>query len=110
MTDAQLEMFVEPVDARGRPAPFVARSSTSRAAAAWADASGLAQTARGKVLRCICEHGPITDEAIADRLGMSQSTQRPRRVELHADGLIEEHGNDGVTRSGRKAVQWVAVW
>jgi hypothetical protein len=107
MTDAQLAMFG---DGPTFPAPYQAHSSTSRAAAAWADASGLAETARGKVLRCIIEHGPVTDEEIADLLAMSPSTERPRRVELHRDGLIEQHGNDGTTRAGRKAVRWVAAW
>lgn len=104
MTDAQLDLF------GSHPAPYQAHSSTSRAAAAWADASGLAETARGRVLRCIIEHGPVTDEQIADLLAMNPSTQRPRRVELEADGLIVNYGLDVPARSGRLAARWVAAW
>jgi predicted ArsR family transcriptional regulator len=104
MTDAQLDLFGT------HHAPYQAHSSTSRAAAAWADASGLAETARGRVLRCIIEHGPVTDEQIADLLAMNPSTQRPRRVELEADGLIVNYGLDAPARSGRLAARWVAAW
>jgi hypothetical protein len=39
---------------------------------------------------------------------MSPSTQRPRRIELVAKGMIVEAG-EGKTKSGRRAVKWRVI-
>lgn len=99
----QLPLF----DAHG--APYVAGSDTSRAAAVWADASGLVTTARAEVLRLLMDLGrALTDEEIAEALAMSPNTARPRRVELVELGLVAPDG-EGVTRAGRRAVRWRAT-
>jgi predicted ArsR family transcriptional regulator len=62
------------------------------------------------VLRCIARAGDrgITDEAIASELDINPSTERPRRIELLSDGLIEATG-EAMTRSGRRAIAWGAT-
>ena len=88
------------------PAPYQAHSATSRAAASWADASGLSLTARGRVLRLLMDtRAALTDEEMQDELGMNASTQRPRRVELTRAGLVVPDG-EARTRAGRRAVCW----
>ncbi len=49
----------------------------------------------------------LTDEQIAERLGMNPSTERPRRIELAKAGRIIPVG-ESLTTSGRKAVVWAA--
>lgn len=68
-----------------------------------------AATLRTLVLEHLRKHGPSTDEAIADALGMQGNTQRPRRRELQLMGLVVEHDEEGRTRSGRRATRWKAV-
>lgn len=64
---------------------------------------------REKVLECIKLHPHgITDEKIAELLKMNPSTERPRRLELEKAGRIVAVGT-AKTRSGRKAVTWVAA-
>lgn len=73
---------------------------------------------RERVYSAIQESGEngLTDEAIQERLGMSGSTERPRRGELVKAGRIRPriwvNGQNllypGYTSSGRKAVVWVA--
>ena len=48
-----------------------------------------------------------TDEEMQIALSMNPSTQRPRRVELVAKGLIEKHGTRK-TKAGRNATVWRA--
>jgi transcription initiation factor IIE alpha subunit len=86
-----------------RSLPFQAHSATSRAAAK--STLPAAGTQRRKVLDFVRTYGPVTDEEIQDGLGMNQSTQRPRRVELCNDGLIKADG-EKQTKSGRKATTW----
>lgn len=89
--------------------PYQPHSPTSRAAAGRAKES--AGTQRARVLAYIqwCSATGATDEELQDRLGMNPSTQRPRRVELVAKGLVKDSGVRRQTRSGRAAVVWVAV-
>ena len=87
------------------PGPWVHGSRTSLEAAIAALPAAAGQ--RDRVLEAIRVLGPVTDEQIQDALGMNPSTQRPRRVELAREGLIVEAEALGVTRSGRRAVQWV---
>ncbi len=51
----------------------------------------------------------MTDEEMQDTLLMNPSTQRPRRIELLNQGVIEDSGVKRLTKSGRKAVVWRAV-
>lgn len=88
-------------------APAVAHSTTSRAAAEAIQPS--AETLRGKVLAYLRETGGATDEQGIEATGMGGSTWRPRRVELVVRGLVRDSGKTRLTRSGRKAVVWVAT-
>jgi hypothetical protein len=47
-----------------------------------------------------------TDEEIQTALDMNPSTQRPRRVELVDQGLIQDSGRTRLTRSKRAAAVW----
>jgi hypothetical protein len=89
--------------------PYQAHSPTSRAAAA--AILPHAGTERSRVLAYIRGHGTIgaTDDECQVMLGMNPSTQRPRRIELWTQGWIKDSGFKRATRSGRKAVVWVAT-
>lgn len=67
-------------------------------------------TARARVLDFIESRGGAgaTDEEIQIGLEMSESTERPRRIELAAAGWIEKRGTR-LTRSGNEAAVWVAL-
>lgn len=65
---------------------------------------------RLKVLEFLLEHpSGHTDEEIQEALAMNPNTQRPRRVELVAMNKVADSGAVRDTRSGTKAVVWVAV-
>lgn len=64
---------------------------------------------REKVLDCIRAHPQgITDEQIATLTSLNPNTARPRRLELEKAGRIVASGTSK-TRSGRKAVTWIAA-
>lgn len=86
--------------------PFVAGSPTSHAAAA--EIRDQRNPLRQRVLVCIAENGPVTDEEIADLCQMNPSTARPRRIELYRDQKIRQDGTR-LTKSGRKAAAWVTT-
>ena len=73
--------------------------------------AGGAGSIRRWVFRAILEAGPggLTDDEIQTRLEINPSTERPRRIELVALGLVEDSGRTRPTRSGRRAVIWVAT-
>jgi hypothetical protein len=50
-----------------------------------------------------------TDEEIQVALNLSPNTERPRRIELVAQGLVEKSGITRFTSSHRKAAVWVAT-
>jgi hypothetical protein len=77
---------------------------TSRAAAE--SIVGNATTMRARVYEWIYFNGPCTDEQIATGLAMNPSSERPRRLELVAEGLIVASHELGKTTSGRSAVRW----
>jgi predicted ArsR family transcriptional regulator len=85
--------------------PAQKHSRTSRAAAAAIKEH--APTLRERVYYAIMTYGPITDQALAERLGLSENTVRPRRVELVAAGLVRADAELGRTSSGRAAMRWV---
>ncbi len=83
--------------------PFQSHSETSKAAALRIEP--VAGTLRLKVLEHLrqCPVG-ATDREIQEALSMAGSTQRPRRIELVADGLVRDSG----VRRNRSTV-WVAA-
>lgn len=88
--------------------PYQLESDTSLAAAV--AYSSLAKTARERVFRLICRSNRgLTDEDIQQALNMNPSTQRPRRVELVGEGLIQDTGRRRHTKSGMEAVVWAQV-
>ena len=92
--------------ASAQRAPAVAGSPTSAAAADSLTPSTLNELQR-RVLEYIAAR-PSTDEEIAEGLGLSPSTARPRRVELWRRWLIVQDGTRP-TRSGRQATVWRKV-
>lgn len=86
--------------------PYVAHSETSRAAAESVVNAG---TQRARLMDYLKENGPSIDEQMQLGTGIAQSSQRPRRGELLAMGLIRDSGRTALTRSGRKAVLWEIV-
>ncbi len=92
--------------ASAQRAPSVAGSPTSAAAADSLTPSTLNELQK-RVLEFIAAR-PSTDEEIADGLGISPSTARPRRVELWRRWLIVKDGTRP-TRSGRQAAVWRKV-
>jgi hypothetical protein len=88
--------------------PFVG-TDTSLAAAAAAEPG--AATVRGLVLYYIRRDAEVgaTDDEIEEELGMRHQTVSARRRELVLQGFIKDSGERRQTRSGRKAIVWVAV-
>lgn len=88
--------------------PAQQHSETSREAA-----DGIKETAatmRWSVLKALkAAQLGMTDEEIQTALSMNPSTERPRRVELVRMGLVRDSGRTRSTRSGRKAVVWLAI-
>lgn len=66
---------------------------------------------RAKVLRVIVEAGSkgLTDEQVCAILDLNPSSARPRRLELLDAGLIQEAGKTRLTKSGRRAIVWIAT-
>lgn len=91
------------------PPPYQAHSGTSRGAAK--RIAPLAHTMRGQVLAYLqrCGADGATDEEMQARMPMAANTQRPRRIELVADGFVRSSGRTRPTRSGDFAVVWVVV-
>lgn len=87
--------------------PPAQQHSATSVAAAQAIRSN-AQTLRARVLEYLQSRGETgaTDEEIQAGLGMAQNTQRPRRVELVAGGLVIDSGKTWATASGRQATVW----
>lgn len=88
--------------------PYQRHSATSRAAAA--EAHPAADTQRGRILSYLRGAGGVgaTDEQIQEHLNLNPSTERPRRIELVQQGYVVDSGRTARTRSGRRAVVWVA--
>jgi len=88
--------------------PYVKHSETSKAAA---EALVRPGTKRAAVLRFIESRGRYgaTDDEIQLGLGMSPSTERPRRIELFEARLIVKSGVQRYTRAGRSAEVYMAL-
>lgn len=97
-----------PVIAPGIRAPFQSHSETSQRAAQAID--GSLNALQLEVLRYLraCGAEGATDDELQRDLAMNPSTQRPRRIELLAKGLICDAGMKRKTRSGRLATVWIA--
>lgn len=87
--------------------PFQAHSSTSRKASR--EIKPYVPSIRQRVLECIIRQGPISDQSIAEHLGLAENTVRPRRVELVAEGWARAAPDTVLTRSKRQATAWVAA-
>jgi predicted ArsR family transcriptional regulator len=74
-----------------RTLPFSGNTPlTAQTSQAAANLLGNARSLRRKVFVAIkAAPGGLTDSEIQTHLGMNGNTQRPRRLELQADGLIE---------------------
>ena len=85
--------------------PAQRHSGTSVAAARAIKAK--APSLRERVYYFIMAHGPVTDQEIAEGLGLDPSTARPRRIELVAAGKVRCHHETRRTASGHAAHAWV---
>lgn len=67
-----------------------------------------AETLRAQALAYIRARGAdgATDDEVQHAMNMNGSTERPRRCELVARGLIRDSGRVRKTRSGRAAIVW----
>jgi predicted ArsR family transcriptional regulator len=81
------------------------RHSPTSVAAAKGQTKEKRGTQRAKILELLSACGPLTDEEIGERLGLSGDSVRPRRVSLVEDGLVVQAG-EGTTRGGKRAVKW----
>jgi len=86
-------------------APYQAHSDTSRAAAesVQSKTANLREIVYNTLAQC-----PMTDEELINKLGLSQNTVRPRRVELLHAGRVEPDGRRA-TSSGRAATVWRVI-
>lgn len=87
----------------GEP-PFVAESSTSKAAAD--EMKPTAGTLRSRVLEYVLKHGDATDDEIEQGLDLRHQTASARRRELVLGGQLVDTGRRRQTRSGRSATVW----
>ncbi len=85
---------------RPLPAPYVAPVLMT---------TPVAQTQRARLLAWLTAHPSVTDEQIAEGVGMNPSAARPRRRELVEAGLVRKVDMDGRTRAGRRAARWATV-
>lgn len=65
-------------------------------------------THKERILKLLKKSKPLTDEEIAAKLDISPNTERPRRLELEAAGLVMACGH-GLTKSGKRALLWTAT-
>jgi DNA-binding transcriptional ArsR family regulator len=70
----------------------------------------LAATVRGEVLAFLEAHGEgATADEIAEAIGRSYFTVRPRCTELNRAGIIKDSLSRRPNRSGKNAIVWVMV-
>ena len=85
--------------------PFQPHSETSRLAAHDQDTKDVAKAHRLLVLQTLRELGPLTDDQIADHLGLTTEQVRVRRIGLVHDRYVEQAGR-GLSRKGRPCNTW----
>lgn len=88
-----------------KPAPSVAGSITSAAAADSLHARTLSRLERVVLAYLASRPDGATDEEMQIGIPMSPSTQRPRRVRLVEKGLVVQQGERRV-KSGKNAAVW----
>ena len=105
--DCRIRIRVRAGAYNGAVAPHVASSDTSKEAAVLVGPK--AATLRANVLMFLVSLGHIgaTDEEIQDRLKMPANTERPRRRELEADGLVVRTDATRYTKMNRRAHVYV---
>jgi predicted ArsR family transcriptional regulator len=86
-------------------APAQKHSATSMAAAE-SQTAARAGGDRAAIFSLLESDGPLTDEAIGERLAIAANTVRPRRVELVRAGLVVAVDDNGLTRACRRATRW----
>jgi len=86
---------------------FPPYQNTATSIAAAQSMVGKTATLRDMVLTAL-RLQPMTDEQIADSLGLAPNTARPRRIELTKEGKVSQVGETR-TKSGRKAILWGAA-
>lgn len=92
----QLSILDLPPSVKGSKTSYLAAEKIKRSV----------NTLRLKVFHYIVMNGPVTDEEIQEGLELGGNCERPRRRELQLRGMIEDSGEQGITKSGRKAVRW----
>ncbi len=85
---------------RAIPAPYVAPVLMT---------TPVAQTQRARLLAWLTAYPCVTDEEIAEGVGMNPSAARPRRRELVEAGVVRKVDLDGRTRAGRRAARWEVI-
>lgn len=98
-----------PAVERGEHAPFVAGSVTSAASAQ--EIKPAIRDMRERVYAALATRPSdgMTDEEGADATDLGGSTYRPRRIELIAEGRVEDSGMRRKTKSGRRATVWIVT-
>jgi hypothetical protein len=86
--------------------PLFQRHSLTSRAAAESLPPATVNACQRKVLEWLADQPDgATDEQMQLGIPMPPSTQRPRRIELVAKGMIVQAG-EGKTASGRRAAKW----
>jgi hypothetical protein len=81
---------------------------TDTSAGAAASVAPDADNLRGLCLGTLRQAGPLTADEVADRLGLSVLTVRPRMTELRRMGHTTDTGKRRPNLSGRPAIVWEA--
>ena len=110
MTQDQLTLFSTSPPVTTEPDPPVGahHPSTSFDAAERVKPHAATQRQRIHEYLCACGASGATDEQIANALGLSGNTVRPRRGELAAQGRVVWTGQHRPTHSGCRARVWEA--
>ena len=87
--------------------PYAPGSDTSREAAE--KAAGTQEATRAQVLASLQRHGPMTNDEVGRRTGLTSGTVCPRMLELRQAGTVVSTGRRGVTSSGGTAWIWEAA-
>lgn len=63
-----------------------------------------ADIAKQRIVEVLRQYEPLSDRQLQEHLVMSGDTERPRRIELLRDGIIEQAGE--VVINGRRQAVW----
>lgn len=107
MTQATLfDLLERNVDAKPREIPPHVAAPTSREAAE--SIAEHAPNLRARVIALIREAGGLTCDEVEERTGLRHQTAAARIREAVKAGDLADGGTTRPTRSGRKAIVWVA--